>query len=798
MVNEQATVQIKNSLADDIKAVIFAIVTLAIVAGNFFLEGKLAGAGQADVSDLSAFSYEEDNIIAGSAVVRFDNGELIGSPKMELKLAEDPYYVFNLEQGTLWGNFLANNSKVNILVSNVVVIPSHAVFELKFDGERLNVSTYNGDLYLGFLPADFEFTGYSDAYSGMFMNRILVPRGTQVTIPLRKVTQDLKPLLYSKLVKEFQYAAIPETAKETQWVKNNLEKDQRFIGALSQQFISEVIFKGLTVKNSLFANFIFWSEENLTFIPEKKFEIILAHLFAYLDDAIFYANEGSEEKMQASLDGFVGYLNSIPDKVLESEDYKSRMDNYIDHLSVFNPTDKEYKIFKFLLNRKFLEKRDVYDVVAMFWSGVYKGLDLGQLPAEEALNSYYEYLDQTIGENLDADFYKMYITYQNQLFDNLLLRYPLFYKDGYFAIKNVLEQTLVDLYVSGQLKDELRQAFVSNKIDFLKRLRRFFFDGKIEVAAAKEIFSRLFEEIDKLMPADGSGVAVIELFESQLNDIDDFWGYLNSPEYHGQIYGNTNEERYENYLIERDKIWSFINIREDVLGEAVSEEKDIMDVYAEIENSFDANSDVANLEISPIDTVDQRYVEVRATLAGYPFKASYDRDTDSLKDIYVYDELVSDRPVKLNSLLVLLQEKFASLADEIDSGDDEEITLETTAQRYARIFIANKISEFGFIATMDNVSVIDELNAYYRATGVGFEDYEEVELTFDILMTEEVVTNVMIEINGKPTVLNDKYTLEQLAELVTAGQEGELEIDAESEGLPVDSEEADVFAPVLR
>ena len=69
-----------------------------------------------------------------------------------------------------------------------------------------------------------------------------------------------------------------------------------------------------------------------------------------------------------------------------------------------------------------------------------------------------------------------------------------------------------------------------------------------------------------------------------------------------------------------------------------------------------------------------------------------------------------------------------------------------------------------------------------------------MELIFDILMTEEVVTNVMMEVNGKPTVLNDKYTLEELAELVKAGQEGELESDVGA----TDSEETDVFAPVLR
>lgn len=792
----------ESEAAKIIKTVVFVVLGLGLIFGNFFLESYFGIENFVKTDTFSAINYEEENIIPDQGIIRFDSD--YSDHNFELKSSGDHVYIFKMESGHIWGNFENSNARVNILIKNTVIIPDHSTFDLEFDGERINLATYNGDTYMGFLPETIELTEYADPYSDLFMNRMLVPRDTQVIIPTKKVNEDIQQLLYSKLVKEFKYTAIPSSAKTSAWVTANFTEDKKYEEGIKQDYISQIIAKGASVRGIL-SDFVFWAEENLTFIPEKKETMILDHLFHYVDDAIYYANQGNEAELQQSLSSFDSYYFTIPAKITKSENYFKRLDEYLDKFVIFTPVDKEYEVKKALLARKFLERRDQLDVVGIFWLDVYKGMDVNDVAAEQALNNYYEYFDQIEGN-------RRYISYQNQLFDNLFLRYSIFYKDGYFAIKNALERILLDSYESGQLKEELEQAFVSNKIDFLKRLRQYFFDGEISVDDSKEIFSRLFEEINDLMAADNSEVAVIELFDSQLSDMDDFWGYLNSPEYHTKVYGRNYEERYKNYLEERDKIWNFINVHEDVLGEGTAPEIELIDVVREIEAAISSNSDVSDLEVGKIKDLDQRYVEISATIGGYPFKGQYDRDTDSLKDVYAYDELISERPVKLGSLLAVLQSRFAELVVDNDN-EDEEVTLETTAQRYARIYVAEKVIEYGFIADMENVSVVDEDTAIYRVTEAGFESGEaedeeaarigeEVFVTFDLKMNGELATNVYLVVDGNPMVLDSEYTLEELNALVVASvmeeeeeESGNLEVKG---GASEADDSLDVFAPILR
>ena len=197
--------------------------------------------------------------------------------------------------------------------------------------------------------------------------------------------------------------------------------------------------------------------------------------------------------------------------ITQGDNYLESLNYYIAKLLVFKPGDSQYEILKFVLDKKFYAKRDVYDVVNNFWLNVYDGIDSGDTRAEEALNDYYKYFSAAGNIFGDTDLYRMYLSYQNQLFDNLLLKYPVFYRDGYFAIKTIFEENLLKLYEDGQLKGELAQAFLSNKIDFMKRLKKFFFEGKLEVKEAREIFKRLFREINDLMPKD-QDLAVIQFF----------------------------------------------------------------------------------------------------------------------------------------------------------------------------------------------------------------------------------------------------------------------------------------------
>lgn len=752
-----------------IKTLVFAAISFAAVFGTFMYEGTFSSKKVVTQADFTTFNYQKDNIIPENGIIRFE-----GESEMLVSSIKNKNYVFELKSGKVWGDFAYSTAKTNFVVGKVVLIPDQAVFDAKYDGSRLELNVYDGDVYVGFLPEGSDNNSYVDPYNVAFINRVMVPRENQLTVPMTKVTEEIRPLLYSKLVKEFKFATLVDEQKNSVWLKENKEKDKKLLELIRQQFSADHLYGGAKVREDFMSNFVFWSEENLTFVPEKKNEMLLDHLFYYLDDAVLYAYEENKGKFDANVQSFNDYMLTLDPAILSSKKYTERVDKYIEAMRIFGPGDAEYKILKLLLNQKFIAGNNRNEIVASFWQDVYKGLNTSDTLAEEALNNYYEYFDKTRSKNVtgevDEDFYKNYLAYQNQLFDNLLLKYPLFYKDGYFAIKTIFENDLLSLYTAGQLKDELGQAFVNNKINFMKRLRRFFFDGELDVKQSKEIYKRLFSEISALMPKDNSGVAVVKLFESQLADMDDFWGYLNTPEYQADIYGQTHEDRYKVYLQNRTAIANFDKIKKDLLGEAPvqSSDKTVEQVAAEVQTSLQANAGVSNVEVGKLDSVEQRYVSVKFVLGGYPVEANYDRDNDSVKEVKVYNEDVADRAIKVSGLLVLLQQKFADLVGEPKILDKGSAAVETAAQRFAKVYIAKKMTELGFNVVVEDVKIIDQLNAVYRIENATFKESKDLKVSFDVLMSGEFITNVFLTLDGEPQALKDKYSFAEFASLMVA------------------------------
>ncbi len=766
--------------AKAVNTLIFALIAAAVIAGNYFLEAKYVSGEILEAATIVELDYENQNILPKNRILRFDPEWKDTS--MEISDLGDEEYLLYLDSGHIWGDFSISNSKTNILIENrIIVIPVFATFDLSFDGERMIMDVYNGNVYLAFWHEDKGDLKKSPVifqkYFDDGINNLLVPRGNHVDVPLKKIDEDIEPLLFSKLAKEFKYSAIPAKSKESDWVVENMKKDTKYIESVKQEIVSDVLSRGIQVREGMISKFLFWAEENLTFVPAKKDQMLIDHIQAYLDDALYYVGQGDESKAQESLSKFSSFGVDVPS-------------SYEDTIAVFGPGDNQSLVSEFILNRAFSTSDALgsYMLMDKLWLDVYGGIDESTALAELSLDDYYKHFDQILGDISTKDQYRMYLTFQNQLFDNLLLRNSIFYADGYFAMKNAIEQELLEQY-EGQLRDELQQTFISYKIDFMKRMRKHFFNEEIEVPAAKEIFSRLFEEVDALMPADTSSVAVIELFQNQLSDIDDLWGYLSSPEYHTGSYGLTHEERYESYLTERDTIYSLVNLQEEVLGETVEVEDDVLGAIKEVEDLLSENEDISDLEVGEIKQVDQRYVDVKAVLGGYPFEGQYDRDTDTFIEVYVYEELISDSSVKLDGLLAVLQAKFADLAEDLEILEDEDkLTEETSAQRFARVYIAKKVTEFGFEAELEDVSVVDELNAVYRLENIVLKDVENIEVTFDILMNGELATNVLLMIDGKPTVLDGKYSLEELVIMVAGGEFGDEE-DEEEEEVKNDEEE---------
>lgn len=755
----------QNLAARIFKGVVFGLIGLGMLGANFLVEGKFYKEKALETAVFEAFDYKLENKIPDKGVVRFADSE--EKSEMKVVAAEGKKYVFELISGEIWSNFVISDSEVNIIADKVVLIPDHAAFNASFVEGKLELAVYGGDVYVGFLPDGVAIENYTDEYSQIFMNRLLVTQGSKVTIGMEKVTDVIRPLLYSKLIKEFKYTQVGETKSD--FVQKNLALDSQYRENLKQQFVSNIIFRGAAANQGFFDSVLKWTQANLTFVPEKKQKILLARLFAYLDDAIFYANQGDKEKVQADLTDFDIYMANFDFAPTEDRDFHYYFKEYTEGLNIFEPGDKHYEIEKFLLNKQFLAKDDLKGVVDSLWQDVYEALDKDAVMARVTVDNYYNYLDNylaTIESEKDRNFYPMYVAYQNQLFNNLLLRYPAFYQDQYFAIKNVLEQKFLQGF-EGRDREELSQDFIDNKIDLLKRLRRFFLDGEIETEDTKKIFSRLIEEIDELMPKDNKDVAVIALFESQLEDIADFWGYLNSPQYQTNVYGTTQDQRYETYLTEKDRIWSFVNIQEDVLGEKVQKTSTVAQVMDEVKKQLLTFKDVSSVEVGEIKDAEERYVKVDMVIGGYPVKAMYDRVTTLVKEVFAYEEEISKGGVKVDLLLIVLQEKFADLSED-ELADKGEVTLETTAQRYARVYIAKILTEAGFVTDMKNVSLVDEEKAIYRVKEVVLVGYESMVVTFDLDMKGEIVKNLFVMNAGEPLLIEGEFGLDELKAFIEA------------------------------
>lgn len=735
------------------KTIVFLLLAAAFVGGTFFLEHTFGRIVEEE---------PKETFFPERSVVRLYEDE--EDVDMILKSQDKNDYIFDFGEGRFWGNFSISSANVNILVENVVVIPNRAVFDLSYSDGQIELAVFGGDVYLGFVTEEVEITRVADAFSDIFMNQILVPRDTQVRFNMRQITSDIEPLLYSKLAKELRLSSIAETKRDSEWVRENISKDLRFLEGLRQNYLSGVVQRGHSVRGRVWGDFIFWAKENLTLIPDKKREIVVNHLFDYIDSAIFHSVAGNRSASEEALTSFESHRALLPSELRDGEEYYERLESYLNDLLMFGPRNTLYDVWRKLADRKFAEGRDRYEILNSYWLDVYRAMYVSEEEAASAFSRYYSYFELFSSAQLEENFRLKFLSYQNQLLDSLLLRNSIFYKDDYFEIKHIFEQRLLDLYPEGRLKDELKQLFVSNKIDLMRRLRAFFFDERILAGEAERIFERLISEARDFMPPEDEGAAVVRLFQTQLEDIVDFWGYLRSPHYHVGAFGADHRERYEFYLRERELVRGIDDLVRDVLWEPV-EMKSLEDMKQEVLDLLMKHEDVYSIEILDMQTPDQRNVGIRGVIAGYPFEAVYDRYQDSLKEVYVFGELISERAVKIEGLAELLLSEFTDLAEEVDP--EIEITMETVAQRIARKNITDTLVSYGFLVEFEDVSVVDRYNLVYRVEDIVLEEYEGIEVTFDLVISgDEVVRNLFFRVYGTPRVFEGNYSIEDVVSMV--------------------------------
>jgi len=318
-------------LSSFVKTMVLVAVSVLAVGGNFMLERSHADGGIAKSQSFSAFDYVQDNLVPDNGILRFaDNSNSTTAPSMDVQSVDvnSHEYIFKFNAGKVWGNFLNSDANVNILIGEkAVIIPNNAVFDLESDGQNFKITTFDGDLYLGFLDEGVKPTKYADKFSEVFMNRLVVPRDSQVTVYMDKIDQRLKGLLYSRLVTEFKSSAIPEETRKSEWVTLNSKKDLDYSNQLKNAVAKDNRYDGNAVSEGKFSEFVVWAEESLTFMPEKKREMFFEHMFAYLDEAIFYANKEDAVKANEFLAQFGEYKALVSKEISGSQEYPQKLDS---------------------------------------------------------------------------------------------------------------------------------------------------------------------------------------------------------------------------------------------------------------------------------------------------------------------------------------------------------------------------------------------------------------------------------------------------------------------------------------
>jgi len=767
----------KNSIISLLKHICFLVLAVALVFGTFYYENKQTE-GVTTLHAFSAFDYKNENVITNNGVIRFDQSSNL-KPDVSVKQIDGSNeYIFEVKSGHFWCDFSYSDSNVNFLVGNVVVIPYNASFDIQFDGNKLSITVFQGDVYLGFLDKGISLVKYENPYSGAFMNRFLIPLNNGVEFGVSRIDETFKLLLPSKVAKEIKYRPFSSNPKEasyaknyTDFVKQNLRDDRRRRASLSGEYKTELIDKGISVHEGIWGNLSSAIKDGLTFIPAKKEERNFEKMFGYLNDALFYAAKGDTTNSGISLNKFKENFGQMTE-VFGNEDYEKIMNEYISKLFLTRDAMEFSPILIALMENK-MSGNEAFHAMDVFWFSVYEGLESGDSFALAALSSYFDRLSAFIGGVQDKELLKKYLAYQNQLINNLFLKFPVFFKDDYFQKKEELEQRFLDLFETGQVKDEWMLSLIKDKIDVLVKLQRYFFEGSVDINETRKIVLRLKDSIQNLMAKSSTELAVLQIFEKNINEISSFGGFLNSPEYYASnSYGSDYKERYDFYLKERTQIWNFIEIGSGAgdTGTTSGSGKTVMDLKNSITAVFEADQDVTSLEIGEIKDVNQVEVDVKFIMKGYPVEATYDLNKGTLKNVYIYGEVITESDTKLKGLSSLIDKKFAAFTSPGDDDDQTPDEQETNAQIILKRYLANQMVEAGFDATAENIKIIDEFAAVYKVESVHVKGNESVEVTFDYDAKTELATKIYLileadvnEIEGPMSLTDVKAEAEKMA-----------------------------------
>jgi hypothetical protein len=633
------------------------------------------------------------------------------------------------------------------------------------------------------------YVGIQD--KGRIINDFWLAQGNQVVLSDSKIIEKAKTiekLLYSKLVKEFNYGRLSaQKIKDDPWISSQRDMDSFYYKDIEIKTFTSIRNEGLKTLEA--DSFSFRTkalltdvQTVLTFSEAKKTESLLDAMFNNLDDAkyLYFQGETIDGELRLSL--FANDINN-PEYLTNSLFQKSlynRLSGELFSLLFVVPGEDLYPVKQELYNqllannmKEFLDQDALFDLLTYHMDDVYDTIDQNPLDAVPAFLAYTNTYNKVVGRYknklLDVE---DQLKRQNVLIDNILFANPELYKLEIFESKKKMEEDYLLALKSGIEKKEQRQTYINSKIDLLTRIRYFLFNDEITADDARQIVFFLIRDIEDLQKDTLELVAVNELFEKRLKDIGLLWEYLKTPEYSATtLHGASHQDRFEEFKKTQQQEISYEDVREEILGTR-EVELTAEGILEQAEKDLKA-AGITDIEFGFYEDVNQPRIPILgAKTSGINFRATYDWDRKLFSSIIANDKLISEDGVKLSNVQQFIVQTFSSRA-EVETPTttrpavkEEEDDPLKDVKNAAKVFLIQKFKQLGMVVEKESVEITDFNNNEYQINNVYFSENRSAVFSFAYRNSDNKVTHLIVQTRDETKEFDNEFDLTLLKKVV--------------------------------
>jgi len=405
-----------------------------------------------------------------------------------------------------------------------------------------------------------------------------------------------------------------------------------------------------------------------------------------------------------------------------------------------------------------------FGLVRDYINYAYRLADSNATNARIALDQYFTRLTDLIEkEKAKLMSMKNLIAEENQVVDNLFKQFPVFYQDQFFAKKYALENAWLGFLPEGNAKTEEKQTIISTKIDFLKQLQFFFLNEKVTLKDANLIALRLINEINDLKT--GAEVGVSQLFNLRLKDYGQFLRFLKTAEL-GSLRGLTMKSKYEEFLaMQKEQVSIEQAIKEFVSDTPVAPTpaNDAVQIINQVRKDFE-DAGITGLQLGVFTGTEKLIAVQSATLDQVVFQGQYDWERKLISEVKAGEKIVSQQPVKLDNLALILQPKQPEKPPVVTQQQTQEVVPKVSkAERTTKILLIQKLKKIGITVTENDIIVSDLENGIFSVSNAYLTGKSETRFNFTFRNKENLATMVVVTTSAGPKNLPGGILLADLS-----------------------------------